>query len=62
MVLSLPDNVLLEGYYVSYKYIHHFADIIREDFSFRIESSDAPNSKVIFERELYVIKDVEKKY
>ncbi len=45
-VLDLPDNVLLEGYYVSYKYFDHCSDIIKKEFSFR-NSPDNYNQEMI---------------
>ena len=45
-VLRLPDNVLLEGYFVSYKYFEHCRPVICEDFSFR-QAPDAANAAML---------------
>lgn len=34
-VLELPDGVTLDGYWQSYKYFEHIADIIKKDFTLR---------------------------
>ena len=45
-VLQLPDNLLLEGYFVSHKYFKGFHDVIVKDFSFK-NSPDYHNQKLI---------------
>ncbi len=36
-VLRLPDNVYLDGYWQSYKYLEGIEDILRQDFAFKKE-------------------------
>jgi hypothetical protein len=45
-VLKLPDQVLLEGCFVSYKYFEHCRGVICEDFSFR-HAPDAANKAML---------------
>lgn len=34
-ILNLPDNVYLDGYWQSYKYLEGMEDVLREDFAFK---------------------------
>jgi hypothetical protein len=43
--LELPDNILLSGYYPSYKYFDHIREIIIQEFSLKVNLSI--NSKAI---------------
>lgn len=47
-VLRLPDNVILEGYFVSYKYFEDCADVIRRDLAFR-QPPDSANRDMLDE-------------
>ena len=45
-LLRLPDNVVLQGYFPSYKYFRGIEDVIRRDFAFTVEP-DEQNQKMI---------------
>ncbi len=45
-ILSLPDNVLLDGYWQSEKYFHDVASVIRSDFTMCVEP-DGRNREVM---------------
>lgn len=47
-VLRLPDNVILEGYFVSYKYFEDCGDVIRRDLAFR-QPPDGANQNLLNE-------------
>jgi len=47
-VLELPDNVLLQGYWQSYKYFEDQADQIRKDFTFKTVA-EGVNAKILKE-------------